>query len=344
MASEFSNGEFLVTLEKLQAVYQETGAGEEGTVYLYAIDGLHVNKDTTVVPPCQRVDNSYSRWILHDCLAPAGGGLGDATVAFFEILLARLQKTNNNTEFLDVRVPQNKLGSCDPEDEEKKGFEIRNTDKEGNCFLNVHPDHLSVYDFSYWVVSHPGNSDTRNPIAEFAKAGEAKLKFPDWHEMDRWHQQKKGRLRPKKHLWLGTLFDFYKLPAYLRTDGVARGLGIAFENITTETPDEPLLGPTMVCGSPYEIANDPSEGGNVERGAFDTLTQDFQTTRRIWLSKQKGITWLIAAMADPGQLRQHVAWALSQVFAIAPTAIKIGKYTTENFLVSCFSAAISQTV
>jgi len=71
VASEFSNGEFLVTLEKLQAVYQETGAGEEGTVYLYAIDGLHVNKDTTVVPPCQRVHNSYSRWILHDCLAPA---------------------------------------------------------------------------------------------------------------------------------------------------------------------------------------------------------------------------------------------------------------------------------
>lgn len=156
--------------------------------------------------------------------------------------------------------------------------------------------------------------------------------FPDWHELDRWQQQK-PRLKPQR-MRLGTMFDFYRLPQKLRTEEVAKGFGVGLQNqaVDTAVADVPL-GPTMVCGSPYEIANDPSLGGSTERGAMTAHQTNFErTARRRYLQKQKVAAWLMAAMTDPGQLRQRAAWALSQIFAINLLAIKGGQDSTENFV------------
>ena len=153
--------------------------------------------------------------------------------------------------------------------------------------------------------------------------------------MDRWTQQK-TRLRPKL-LALGNEWDFYNLPLPIRTKEVAEGLGVRLENqvaTPTASEDDKTSGPYMICGSPFEVANDPFLGGNTERGAFDALSvKDTKTSRRAWLNSQRSLTWLIAAMSDPGQLRQRVAWALSQIFAIAESSIRGGADLTEPFVV-----------
>lgn len=76
---------FYVDQEKLKQVYEQTGGGAPGTVYLYAVDGLRVDDDNTVTPPCQ--PRSRSRWVKGPCSANPGAGLGSGTVQFLELRL-----------------------------------------------------------------------------------------------------------------------------------------------------------------------------------------------------------------------------------------------------------------
>ena len=48
------------------------------------------------------------------------------------------------------------------------------------------------YDFTYWTYdnTHPGNSKSRNPIKEIADTEGTVINFPDWHEMNRWTDNK----------------------------------------------------------------------------------------------------------------------------------------------------------
>ncbi|CAB9496881.1 Protein of unknown function (DUF1800) [Seminavis robusta] len=319
---------FNVTLEALKKVYQQTGAGAGGnTVYLYAIDGLRVEDDIKVAPPCQK---GRHRFIKGPCTTPGEGPLGPleaSTIDLFERKLASRDNVNENPFYMDWYRGAN-TDPCDPLDSLAVAFEIRNTNMDGTCFKHVHPDHLNVYDFTYWTISHPGNSETRNPIKELHESGNAILTFPDWHGMDRWQQQK-GAAKPG-NMRLGESYDFYRLPLAIRRVDVAGALGV---RLNYQPHDEDIPGPFMVCGSPFEVANDPFQGGDSYMGAFDADTSFYQTTKGTYLKSQLRITWFVAALSQTGQLRQRVAWALSQIFSISPDAIISGDTLSEAFLV-----------
>ena len=153
--------------------------------------------------------------------------------------------------------------------------------------------------------------------------------------MNRCNQQR-ASLSPK-WLRLGTVHDFSSLPRSLQTESIATALGLAWpaqlENLSISRQ---LSSPTMVCGSPYEVANNPFNGGNTARGAFDAASDFYQTSKKQLLASQKRSSWLQAVMTDIGQLRQRAAWALSQIFAIHPLSIGGGFRTAESFTVRLF--------
>jgi hypothetical protein len=203
---------------------------------------------------------------------------------------------------------------------ELRGFEV---DANGTCWKNVHPDHLSVYDFTYWtrLDTHPGNSVNRNPIKEFAQAGSTTLLFPDWHPMIRWvdHMYDFGYVGR-----LGDTVHYYSLPDELRSQQLNDYFGFTPDAIQYTASDG-----VLVCGSPYEVSNDATLGGSQSRGAFDSLNWYFYTTEEDDFIKQKRIIWTRTALTADDQLRQRVAWALAQILVISPDAIQDGVYSTE---------------
>ena len=78
-----------------------------------------------------------------------------------------------------------------------------------------------------------------------------------------------------------------------------------------------------VCGSPGEVANDPKTGfqfhfglgdGTVN-GHLDQMT-DRNGSSRNMAYHTHGSVWSNVVLKAPDQLRQRVAWALSQIFVI----------------------------
>ena len=334
--------QYLVPLNDttIRVLYNESGSGKVGTLYLYAVDKLRIEDDKLAPPPCQR--NAKSRWVKVDCLNSTNGSatnstdqsatnsaVESATQIFFGSLISAALTTDKNPNVLDVT---NKIFTCPTADQAVVGFTV--AEPTGQCWRNVHPDHLTVYDFTPWTRSHPGNSQFRNPIKEFAEAGMSRLSFPSWHEMDRW-QANKARFRQIGRL--GDMFNYYLIPATYRTPGFNVAVGfvvqlattsrVSNENVTTDSSG------TLVCGSPNEIANDPTLGGSEDRGAFNVWTQYLLTSYIQSLGTQKKNVWTQIALEAKDQLRQRVAWALAQILVISPTDITRGDSFTELFLV-----------
>ena len=72
----------------------------------------------------------------------------------------------------------------------------------------------------------------------------------------------------------------------------------------------------VVCGSPGEVANDLSQGGEAGRGAFDLRTDFNQTTTFHEFVEQRIIVWTSVSLWAKDQLRQRMAWALFQLLVI----------------------------
>jgi hypothetical protein len=186
---------------------------------------------------------------------------------------------------------------------------------------------MSVYDFTYWASedTHPGNmvammEGEPNPIKKWIDVMESVfLTYPSFppgdvpkHSIERWnthsvHFSKLGRF--------GDVIKFVDLPNKLRTEEVADFFG-----------DSGSIGGAgvLVCGSPNECANDPSVGYQ-----FDVNTgQD--TEWGLW--RQREYVWTMVALNAEDQLRQRVAWALSQILVVVPSAVGISSSHTEAFL------------
>ena len=95
----------------------------------------------------------------------------------------------------------------------------------------------------------------------------------------------------------------------------------------------PILGATtIVCGSPYEVATTPNpHSGSLGFGSFDLLTPFNRTLPQKILEGQKETVWLEIALKGDDQLRQRMAWALSQILVVSPNAIQLN-FQTESFL------------
>jgi hypothetical protein len=114
----------------------------------------------------------------------------------------------------------------------------------------------------------------------------------------------------------GDMSLFVDLPNEMRTDDVAAHFG--------ETSG--LTGSGVVtCGSPGEVANDPT------LGKYFIPVHELGTD---WgLEHQKGDVFINIALTAKDQLRQRVAFALSQVLVIVDAATRIVGDHTEAFLV-----------
>lgn len=72
----------------------------------------------------------------------------------------------------------------------------------------------------------------------------------------------------------------------------------------------------VVCGSPGEVANDPLDGKNTFH-LGGSLMYKLNDTYDI----QKKSVWTMIATYSNDQLRQKMAWALSQILVITPNQI-----------------------
>lgn len=81
----------------------------------------------------------------------------------------------------------------------------------------------------------------------------------------------------------------------------------------------------VVCGSPNEVANDPLKP-NIFTFYYNEIMEDAY--------KQKKDVWNMIALTEADQLRQRMAWALSQIIVVTPNQVSI------SFNITLFSAIL----
>ncbi|CAK0794555.1 unnamed protein product [Prorocentrum cordatum] len=157
-------------------------------------------------------------------------------------------------------------------------------------FLHVHSNEYNVYDFTAWVSGHPGGMD---PIKQWTSHG-FQLVFPSWHPMGRFLYAQSSYLE-----YIGRLGDTVGFDAL--SQGLQSTWTVGYES----------------CGSPGEVANDPSLGHHfsfytdVQNGVTDTAFEE--PYWRAWSMHSKHVVWTMLALEADDQLRQRAAWALSQI-------------------------------
>lgn len=319
-----------LTPEALRQIYLATK--EEGSpVYVYAVDGLDIREDQSVSKPCER--ETISVWRSVPC-SGASGNVDSTVHAIFQELIdfekVDLDDEYNNEYFLELWYPpvNDYEISCPEGLMTISGFEVEDSD--GDCWLSVHPDTQNVYDFTAWVRDHPGNNPSTgfNPIQAVAENGDIIVNFPQSHEMGRWavseYEFPGGGGR------LGDMVNFYDFPRELQTTTIAQVLGVELADpgeLTTGHLAASGSG-TLICGSVNEVSNDLLLDGSKGAAGFEFRFYDEQEE----LYHQRSAIWLKAAMEDPGQLRQRVAWALSQIFVVSLNGVEDGDFLTEAFL------------
>lgn len=310
--------------ENLSLLHDMTGQ------YVYGVLGLPVVdfQGTALQSPC--TPGLRSRWEIksvEECPNPTI--LEAETNATLTHLL--LQTSDNNPYIKDINFPTHGY-SCGPSNTASLA-EVQIVIG-SNCYEHVHPEHLSVYDFSYWSLenTHPGNmvammENKPNPIKKWMDIdGSVFLRYPAFHHdhhdehhhdvpnhpIERWdihsvHFSKLGRF--------GDEILFIDLPNEIRTDEVAQFFD---DSISTGRYG------TIVCGSPHETANDPKLGYQ-----FDVVTGE----DTVWgLDHQREYVWTMIALNSEDQLRQRIAWALSQLLVVVPSAVGVSGSHTEAFL------------
>jgi cullin-associated NEDD8-dissociated protein 1 len=181
-----------------------------------------------------------------------------------------------------------------------------------------HEDEGKVFDFTHYALTHP-------LIGARASAGETTLPwtsdFADFRGKWAWEGTRDKKQNQIAALgMLGHTVDFADLPLGVQSEGIARFVGA--EDSRRDASYES-------CGSPGEVANEPelghhyfmmmgepgSEPGDAE-GKRDRI-------RAAKFRKQEGpeTAWLNVALRSPDQLRQRMAWALSQIFVVSKTGV-----------------------
>ena len=216
------------------------------------------------------------------------------------------------------------------------------------CWEHSHPHQLNVYDFTAWAEIHPGKKPA---ITQFAKNGTVKLLLPKFHTCEEctsfWPENY------KKLTYLGRFgdeVDFKHLHPSLQSAPIAELVGSepvysnGFEacgspgevaNAPTEanrygimltehkktrpTDSYPMDVPTLATKEKHAHSfNRARTAGGWGSNTAEKERKQF--ARGIDDSEQgKNIAWTNVVTNAPDQLRQRVAWALSQIFVVAPS-------------------------
>ena len=282
--------------------------GPESVRYVFAMAGLRITDDAEVPPPCQPL--AKSRWIpvsgstKQDCQT-----LGTETSQVLGNLIAN---HGDETDFLrDVFFPAHSSAVCDEADVKAKDFEVW---VDGTCWHNVHPNHGQVYDMTDWLDQYPGGAEN---IAPFA--GSAWLSFPSNHDMQEW--QEYNDLIPNLGRF-GDTVDFHSdLNVGIQFTPSIRQHFLPHEDKNVSSPlttTGQLKRGVVVCGSPGEVANDLQLDGDRLRGAFGIATTGNSTGRTFKVDMET--IWTTVATMSGDQLRQRMAWALSQILVCVALA------------------------
>jgi hypothetical protein len=227
---------------------------------------------------------------------------------------------DKNPYMRDVYFPEEGMMCNETDTEPEVEIEVN-----GHCWRRVHDEHMSLYDVStyvsvtllsflylilpivlfifaciqmtYWVGKHPGLA---YPITKWWSNGNGtilvypSLKEGNEHGMMRWNNNY------HKFTYVGRFGDTIRLgdlPNDLRRTEV-----VDYFDTSTEGENSQVL----VCGSPGEISSDKEHPF-----VFDVDTQ-YSTVS--WdTGNNRKYVWIMVSLSAVDQLRQRVAWALSQV-------------------------------
>ena len=266
--------------------------------YVYIVDGLRVDPSYGATRnPCS--NNVISRWLRIENDPCVEGSFPD-TETRDDLQSLLLTARGDNEILIDIVGPG---CTVDP-----VLYGIIIEIEAGACYQHVHGDLMNVYDMTYWALpdTHPGNGgEVPNPITNFAEPSNPDddptftLFYPGHHVMARWeinhvHFTYVGRA--------GDRIAYEALPDLLQTVHVADYFG----NLGSFTGGSN----TMVCGSPGEIASEPTQSDLGSFGANDN-TDPFE---------RSGF-FHHAVLEREDQLRQRVAWALNQLLVISPFSV-----------------------
>ena len=169
-----------------------------------------------------------------------------------------------------------------------------------------------------WATAHGGNKEHANfyPIKTPANTGSAILHFPPFHSIganwNRGFQIGDPQVGKVAFGRLGDWISFDELPPSLRTAGFAEAIGAAAAPAAGAATYE-------MCGSAGEVANEPLLGNKYYFGAERYSTYRKQQELLLPHSRhadQKHSVHSTLGLFAPDELRQRVAWSLSQVLVI----------------------------
>jgi hypothetical protein len=184
-------------------------------------------------------------------------------------------------------------------------------------------------DFTVWATLHPGGPVK---IGQFAVNGTYNLQFPSWHPMSRWTSNANSRNDIINLGRLGDVVDFATFPTSLQPETIATAIG-ADRNAASNGDGQ------EVCGSPGEVPNNPTKGARYSYSLGDGLQdshRDQQLDRNgtMHTTNAKSIVWSNVVLKSADQLRQRMAWALSQIFVVNTDGV--GRNSETEFWVNYY--------
>ena len=300
--------------------------------YVYVIKGLPT---VDLVSPCKR---GWHRWVRHEPDGDEGGCPGGDTPLASEVSSVLIRKITADLDKRDeatrrsIRALDIWNGQCSNSEGSATAGARLSLGGSSGCWTHAHPSEYGVYDASWWVLEHPGNRFEylrfqTNPIAAIAEelgAGtrsssssaeeRVTLTLPAWHPPGRFNSMK---WRPSFLGLYGDVVDFAGLPWETRGPGMARFLG------ATSVSSGRDASAFELCGSPGEVANDPQMGhrynlfGSVDQG----LVKPTELDQEHPAGESKSMVWTSIAFEAQDQLRQRIAWALSQIFIVSSVSL-----------------------
>ena len=235
-----------------------------------------------------------------------------------DVLLCRFGDSPN-ANIRDVVVSDLDDGTC-AESKSTIGTKIQVTTD--TCWEHVHQDTLNVYDFTGPSVKDCPSKvldPRRNPFNAAAEGGSHVFQYTDtaanWKTFKS-HSRRLGDTHVLTLKYVGRFGDevaFEDFEPDLQTLPMADALGVKSTKSTVAFD---------ACGSRAEVANEPLLGNMFyfdDERCFDIST--FQHRRRLdfqhTLQRGKEMIFTNLVLKAPDQLRQRVAWALSQIFVIS---------------------------
>lgn len=312
-APRFATKLFMLNDTSLRAYYERAG------LLAYRVAGLRLETAAYIDNPCSVGISRWWRVAAVPCTDSAEAGpdtaLDSSTQAAITAAMNASRDMNEFVKDIDIRatIATQEQGSCTSTYNGVSTMGAQVT-VGGQCWRHVPKEEGNVYSFSFWSLEHLGNRNfgaSKNPIMRWAKAGLTRIEFPRSHSMStRW-----GAKRTKmgdRFIGLigryGDVVDFAALKPFAQPREMAMWLG------ATELPREM----TMVCGSPGEVASDPTLGNRYRTrlSAEGDKVGSMGLNYPVGVNDEKQTVWTTIVLSAPDQLRQRVAFALSQIVVI----------------------------